>query len=572
LKAAEPLQPGSRSWRVPRKSEAKPDSRLGASEVAELLRELGQRIELSGDSPFKSRAYYRAAESLLALTAPLAEVIAQGRLREIPGIGAAIAEKVAALHESGTHPTLERLRHEMPEAALALLAIPGLNAKNVRQIFAELKISSVEELEAACRAGSLAGVKGLGPALQRKILQGIGIMRRARGQRLIHHAEELLEAAAANLRRSHPELKRIALAGDFRRGCELVHDLSLIGETREAAESVKVTSINDEMNLSVADRDRYGVALLIATGSAEHVAELQEFARGKGFALDESGLRRGNAALGLPFIAPELREGGDEIVLAADNRLPELVSGADLRGILHSHTNRSDGVHTLKEMAEATRERGYLYYGVADHSKSAGYAGGLSPEEIDAQHQEIDRLNKGTKGRFRILKGIESDILVDGSLDYPDEVLARFDFIVASVHSRFQLDEKTQTERILRAVANPFTTILGHMTGRMLLRREGYEVDVERILAACAEHGVAVEINGNPHRLDLDWRWHRRALELGCMLSINPDAHSIAELDLVRWGVLMARKGGVPKERVLNCLDLGAIVSFLRERRLARQS
>jgi DNA polymerase (family 10) len=552
--------------------------------VAELLRELGQRIELSGDSPFKSRAYHRAAESLLALTAPLAEVIGQGRLREIPGVGAAIAEKITALHESGTHRTLDRLRQEVPESALDMLAIPGLNAKNVRQIFSELKIGSVEELETACRAGALAGVKGLGPALQRKILQGIGIMRRARGQRLIHHAEELLQAAAANLQRSHPELKRIAVAGDFRRGCELVHDLSLVAEAREAAEPVKTTSINDEMNLSVADRDRYGVALLIATGSAEHVSELQAFARGKGFTLDKSGLRRGKsavacfdeedvyAALALPFIAPELREGGDEIALAVESGLPSLVSAADIRGILHSHTDRSDGVHTLKEMAEATRERGYFYYGVADHSKSAGYAGGLSPEEIDAQHQEIDRLNRGTKGRFRILKGIESDILVDGSLDYPDEVLARFDFIVASVHSRFQLDENSQTERILRAVGNPFTTILGHMTGRMLLRREGYEVDVERILAACAEHNVAVEINGNPHRLDLDWRWHRRALELGCMLSINPDAHSIAELDLVRWGVLMARKGGVPKERVLNCLDLGAITAFFQERKRAKQS
>ncbi|HWT29653.1 MAG TPA: PHP domain-containing protein, partial [Propylenella sp.] len=539
--------------------------------MARLLREIGQRIELSGDSPFKSRAYERAAESLLALTEPLDEVVAAGRLRDIPGVGEAIAEKILALHESGTHRTLERLRQEVPDGALDMLAIPGLTAKNVRQIESELKIDSVEGLEAACRAGALSGVKGLGPALQRKILQGIRLMRQARGQRLIHHAEELLRSAAANLGRSHPELERIAIAGDFRRGCELVHDLNLVAQTREQLGSVQSTPINNEVDLSVADHDRYGVALLLATGSAEHVEQLRALADGTGFSLDEGGLRRGKklircpeeeevyAALGLPFIAPELRETGDEANLAAENRLPELVSAADIRGILHSHTDRSDGVNTLEEMAAATRERGYSYYGVADHSKSAGYAGGLSVEEIEAQHEDIERLNRTYKGRFRILKGIESDILVDGSLDYLDEVLARFDFVVASVHSRFQLDEATQTERILRAIAHPHTTILGHMTGRMLLRREGYEVDVERILTTCAEHGVAVEINGNPHRLDLDWRWHRRALELGCMLSINPDAHSIAELDLVRWGVLMARKGGVPKQCVLNCLGRDAI-------------
>jgi len=217
-------------------------------------------------------------------------------------------------------------------------------------------------------------------------------------------------------------------------------------------------------------------------------------------------------------------------------------------------------------MAEATRHRGYRYFGVADHSRSAHYAGGLSLEEIAAQHAEIDQLNRRYGKRFRIFKGIESDILADGSLDYPDEVLAQFDFVVASVHGRFKLDRMEQTERILRAVYNPHTTILGHMTGRQLLRRPGYEVDIERILSACAKHGVAVEINANPWRLDLDWRWHQRALELGCLMSINPDAHSTDEIDLTHWGVEMARKGGVPKERVLNCLDLPAFAALLKDR------
>ena len=272
------------------------------------------------------------------------------------------------------------------------------------------------------------------------------------------------------------------------------------------------------------------------------------------------------AALGLPFIAPKLREGEGEIQRALKRKLPKLVSDKDICGILHAHTDLSDGVDTLGALAEATRNQGYVYLGIADHSKSAYYAGGLSVEEIAEQHAAIDRLNASYGGSFRIFKGIESDILLDGALDYPDEVLQRFDFVVASVHSRFRLDRKTQTERIIRAVENPYTTILGHMTGRQLLRRPGYEVDIEEILAACATHGVAVEINANPWRLDLDWRWHERALERGCMMSINPDAHSTDEIDHTHWGVEMARKGGVPKERVLNCLNLSRFAAFLAAR------
>ena len=234
---------------------------------------------------------------------------------------------------------------------------------------------------------------------------------------------------------------------------------------------------------------------------------------------------------------------------------------------MHAHTNASDGVNTLKQMAEATRKRGFSYFGVADHSKSAHYAGGLTVEEIVAQHEAIEELNARYDQGFRIFKGIESDILADGSLDYPDEILSRFDFVVASVHGQFRKDRAAQTERILRAVANPHTTILGHMTGRQLLRRPGYDVDVERILAACAEHGVAVEINANPWRLDLDWRWHQKAIELGCWFSINPDAHSTAEIDLTKWGVTMARKGGVSPDRVLNALDLTAFSAHLEARK-----
>jgi DNA polymerase (family 10) len=551
---------------------------LEAEEVARLLRELGHRIELSGDSPFKARAYFRAAESLMALTEPLALVVAQGRLREISGVGAAIAEKIETMHRTGQHRTLDRLRQEAPASALALLTVPGLNAQKARLLFQDLKIDSLASLEDAARGDRLADVRGIGPALQAKILQGLDMLKQARGQRLLHHAGDLLAATAANLAQSHPDLDAVMPAGGFRRGCELVHDLALVARIPHSAATIATVALNQEIDLFVADPARYGVAMLLGTGSEGHVRELQAFAAAKGFSLGLEGLKHGNdlipcadeadvyRTLGLPYIQPELREGAGEIALALDGGLPDLVEAADISGILHCHTEQSDGVNTLEEMAEATRQRGYSYFGVADHSKSAGYAGGLSVEEIEEQHAQVAALNRRYRGRFRVLKGIESDILADGSLDYADDVLGRFDFVVASVHSRFKLDIEAQTERILRAVCNPYTTVLGHMTGRLLLRREGYELDIEKVLTACAQHSVAVEINANPHRLDLDWRWHRRALELGCMLSINPDAHSIAELDLTQWGVRVARKGGVPKSSVLNCMSLKEIGAYLRGR------
>jgi DNA polymerase (family 10) len=271
--------------------------------------------------------------------------------------------------------------------------------------------------------------------------------------------------------------------------------------------------------------------------------------------------------LGMQQVPPELREGRDEIGRALAGTLPKLVTDADIMGILHAHTHRSDGADTLEAMAEATLARGYEYFGVADHSKSARYAGGLSADKVAEQQAEADRLNKRYGRTFRIFKGIESDILADGALDFPGEVLETFDFVVASIHGRFKLDRATQTERIIRAVGNPYTTILGHMTGRQLLRRPGYEIDIEKVLTACADHGVAVEINANPWRLDLDWRWHETALRLGCLMSINPDAHSTREIDLTHWGVEMARKGGVPKDRVLNCLSKTEFADYLKRRR-----
>jgi DNA polymerase (family 10) len=296
--------------------------------------------------------------------------------------------------------------------------------------------------------------------------------------------------------------------------------------------------------------------------------------------LTPEGLRRGRTivaaeteaaiyeALDLQYIEPELREGLDEIKRAQAHSIPVLVAAEDLRGVLHAHTIASDGVDTLEAMAEASFDRGYQYIGITDHSKTAHYAGGLTVEEIERQHDEIDRLNAVFGDRFHIFKGIESDILPDGSLDYPDEILRRFGFIIGSIHGRFRLDCDAQTERLVRAASNPFVNIIGHMTGRQLLRRPGYELDIERVLRACAEHGVAVEVNGNPWRLDLDWRWLYRALELGCTFSINPDAHSTGEIvSSTRWGLAIARKSGMPAGRVVNALDREQFVYWLDSRK-----
>jgi DNA polymerase (family X) len=499
--------------------------RLDAQAIAARLRELAQRSASGGGNQYRSKAYRRAADSIATLPVPIEQLIAERRLREIPGVGTSIAEVIATLHETGSHPTLEALRRESG----AVAEEPSVDS-------------------------------GGGP-------------------RHVDRAALLLDNATRTLHAARPELARVTVAGDFRRGAELVSDLALVAEAPSLADGPSTIDVGGELTVHLTDATHYGATLLHATGSKSHVEGLAALARDKGLILDESGLRKGRKRLaaaseaaiyrrlGLPFIEPELREGRDEIARGLADDLPQLVTEQDLRGLLHVHTDMSDGVDTLEAMAEAARARGYRYLGIADHSVSAHYAGGLTIAEIEAQHAAIEALNKRYGKSFRVLKGIESDILADGALDYPDEVLARFDFVVASVHGRFKLDRKAQTRRIIRAVGNPRTTILGHPTGRRLLQRPGYDVDVEAILEACAAHGVAVEINAHPWRLDLDWRWHERALALGCLLSINPDAHSTRELDHTRFGVAIARKGGVPADRVLNCRNLQGLMRYLGSRR-----
>ncbi|MBH5391755.1 DNA polymerase/3'-5' exonuclease PolX [Bradyrhizobium diversitatis] len=550
---------------------------LEAGGVAGLLREYAQRTALRGGNPYRAKAYSRAADSLAALAIPLHVLIDEDRLTEIPGVGNAIADIITKLHKTGTHPSLEKLRKEIPAGVLEMLAVPGLRPEKVVRLYKDLGIASLGELEAAAMEDRIKKAKGLGAALQTKILQNLAIAKSGESRLHLHRAAALLAHAKDSIRKSRPELKRVTIAGDFRRGCELVGDLAIVAEAPKPAKTSKAPAA-DGLQVRISDRKHFGAALLFATGSAGHIEQLQALAAERGFRLEADGLHKGRSriageetdiyrALGLPFIEPELREGLGEIELALKGKLPKLVTDQDLRGILHCHTDASDGTEALETMAKATRQRGFEYFGVADHSKSAHYAGGLSVEEITEQHREADRLNKRFGKDFRILKGIESDILADGSLDYPDDVLERFDFVVASIHGRFKLDRKAQTQRLLRAIANPHTTIIGHMTGRQLQRRPGYEIDIEKVLLACAKHDVVVEINAHPWRLDLDWRWHQAALESGCMMSINPDAHSIPELDHMHWGVEMARKGGVPADRVLNAMTLPEITRYLRQKR-----
>ncbi len=553
-------------------------AKLNAAQIANLLREIGDRMVFAGENPFRARAYRRAADNLALTTVPIDRLIAEDILTEIPGIGDALARLIVHLHETGSDPRLERMRSEVPAGFLEMLRIPGLRPDRIRKLHDVLGISSIDELQDAARSDRLKTTKGFGPAFQTKVLQGIELSRRSGGKH-IHRTAAALEYAAVELKKRRPDLSIISPAGEFRRGCELVRELSLVAVTSRDRARDREISAAEGMTVHITTKARYGIALLLATGSENHIAALRALAAQRGWTLDANGLRDGKkvlasaaeteiyARLDLPFIAPELRETGAEVELARKGRLPELVNAGDIRGVLHAHTDQSDGVDTLEDMAKAAQENGYSYLGLTDHSQTASYAGGLQPAEVLAQQREVERLNRKRGAGFRVFKGIESDILADGSLDYSDDILQRFDLIIASVHSRFRMNSAEQTARIVRAIENPRTTILGHMTGRLLLRRPGYDLDMEAILRACARHGVAIEINANPWRLDMDWRWCTRALELGCMFSINPDAHSTEEIKNIRWGVLMARKGAVPRERVLNCLSRADFEKYLQERR-----
>jgi DNA polymerase (family 10) len=567
--------------------------------VARVLEEIASFLELRGENVFKVRAFQNAARTVETFPGDLDAALGSGELAATKGIGPATLDVVRECLASGRSGALETLRGEVPPGLVEMLRIGGMGVAKVRSVHEALGIATLAELESAARDGRLAKLPRFGEKTAAKVLKGLEFLHRTSAFRLAHHAARQADQLRAILA-ALPGVARVDVAGSVRRRCEVVRDVDLAVATaaqpRElgerlvrsgaahsvvAAEPAGVTirfADGTTADIHCAAPPRYGHALAWATGSAAHLALLGSHAASRGFALDAGGLTRDGAAvpcpdeeaffetLGLAHIPPELREGADEIARAAAGPLPRLVERSDLRGLLHCHTTYSDGANSVAELAEACGALGYAYVGITDHSEAAAYAGGLSAERVTRQHEEIDAWNRASPG-LRILKGIEADILADGTLDYQPGVLDRFDFVIGSVHSRFELDEPTMTERVLRAMADRHLTVLGHPTGRLLLSRDPYSIDLRRVIARAAEAGVAIEINGDPQRLDLDWRLCREARDAGVAISIGTDAHSLAGLANAELGVGIARKGWLEAKDILNTRDAEGFLEHAKARR-----
>ena len=574
---------------------------LDSRTAAHVLSRIAAYLELKGENSFKVRAYEGAAQAVRGLDADdIAPLFASGEISRIRGLGPATLAVVRDLIETGESRYLEELRSSMPEGLVEMLDVPGLTPARVHRIYEDLKIHTVEDLEVAATDGRLAALTRFGPKTAAKILEGIAMVRRRGSKRLYHHAaveaRRLLDAV-----RSHPDVERAEIAGALRRRMEVIDTIEIAAACRTDPAGVSQTfarlpgvraSVSDDgsviiefvdgvrVSLRCVAPDAFGVAWSRATGNVEHVSQVSERLAANGFkitaddalvgadgrivsARDEDVVYR---AADLPFIAPELREGLGEVEAAASGSLPNLLTVGDIKGVLHCHTHYSDGKASVGEMAAAAQARGWSYIGITDHSTAAVFAGGLSRDKIVAQHDMIDELNSRLTD-FRILKGIEADILADGRVDDCDGMLETFDFVVGSIHSRFSMTGAAMTERILRALDDPHLTILGHPTGRLLLAREPYPLDLGAVLAKAGQVGVAVEVNADPRRLDIDWRHLRGATAAGAAIEIGPDAHSTTALDNMEIGVGIARKGWIARTDVLNARSAADVLAFARARR-----
>ena len=551
--------------------------------IARHLRYLSQLMELHEVNPFKIKSIANAAFKVDKLPFPLAGKTT-AELEKIDGIGKSIAEKIADLLTTGTLKETEKYLAETPEGIVEMLEIKGIGPKKIVVIWKELHIDSVGELYYACNENRLIEAKGFGLKTQEQIRKTIEFNIASQGKFLYAQAEAIEHDLLQNLNASFTGIK-IASAGDFRRKLEIINELVVViaAEKNEQlflglneANYLEPT-LQDEQSWQ--GKTEHGMrvkivpsypadfirTLFLETGDSEHVEAVLSKINDPNFQPQSEEEIYQKA--GLPFIEPELREGTYWINKASAEKLPELITFKDLKGTLHNHSTWSDGVNTLEEMAIYSRDKLRLeYFGICDHSKSAYYASGLSIERVLQQMEEVDSLNKKLQN-FKIFKGIESDILNDGSLDYPDEILEKFDFVVASVHSNIRMTEEKAMERLIKAIENPYTTILGHPTGRLLLSRNGYPIDFKKMIDACAANGVAIEINANPLRLDMDWRWHQYALEKGVWLSINPDAHRVTGLWDMHYGIHVARKGGLSKEKCLNALSAAEIEAFFKAKK-----
>jgi DNA polymerase (family 10) len=573
-------------------------------QIAELLENFGRLLELKGENPFKIRAYSNAVRALETLAEPLDKLVAEERLEEIDGIGKAIAEKITTLVQTGSLPQYNELRESFPADILTLFELQGLGAKKIKVIHDTLQISSISSLARACKDGRIAAIPGFGEKTAANILAAIEHRKKNAGSFLLGDVAPVAQRLLDDLR-SHPEILHAEIAGSYRRGKEIVHDLDIIAATREpklvsedfaghelvervlAAGATKTSVILKnglQCDLRVVSGAEYPFAIQYFTGSKEHNVRLRSRALERGWSLNEYRFSEAEGrklaeplpevreerdiyrALDFDFIAPELREDRGELDAAKEGRLPRLIEWQNLRGTFHNHTTASDGRATLEQMADAARELGLEYLGIADHSKSSVQANGLDIKRLADQREQIDLLNAGDRD-FRIFAGTECDILKDGSLDFPDDVLASLDYVVASIHSVFTLSEAEMTSRIIKAISNPYVTMMGHLTGRLLTSREPYKVDVPAIIEAAAATGTIIELNANPRRLDMDWRWWPLAIEKGVKCSINPDAHSTHGLQDLAFGVRIARKGWLTRNDVVNCLPLGEIEAVLQKKR-----
>jgi DNA polymerase (family X) len=567
--------------------------------VAQVLEQIAAFLELKGENPFRIRAFRTAARAVGGFPADLRDGIDDGSLAATKGVGPATLQIVAEIVTTGRASMLEELREQIPPGLVEMLAIQGLGVAKIRQIHDVLDIDSLPELEAAALDGRLARLPRFGPKTSENILKGIAYLRQASAFRLSHHAADEAEGLRAALERM-PGVLQVVVAGDVRRRAEVVRDLVLVivadvppGELFKRLSQlpgVHEFAGQDDRRLTlrfaggasaqivVTTPVNTGAVLVQATGSEAHLRALAAHAASRDLALSGAVLWRGStfvptpdeaafyAALGLDCIPPELREGQDEIEAAERHALPRLLERGDLRGILHCHTRYSDGSNSVEELALSCRAAGYEYVGITDHSQAAAYAGGLKAGDLARQADEIDEVNGRLEG-IRVLKGVEADILQDGRIDFDEAVLARLDFVIASIHSRFNMNAAEMTGRMLAAMDNPHLTIIGHPTGRLLLSRDPYGLDVDAVIEKAASTGVALEINADPHRLDLDWRLARRARDRGAAISIGADAHSTAGIANVEYGVNMARKGWLGAADILNALPVGEFLGLVARRR-----
>ncbi len=570
---------------------------MDKAQVAKILEEIGILLELKGENPFKTRAYHNGARVIEGLSEDLQTLVKEERLSEISGIGSGLAEKITEIVTTGKSKYLQEVRKGLPPHLPDLLHIPGLGPKKVKALYDTLHVASVGELEYACKENRLLDLPGFGAKTQENILKGIAYSRKNQGSYrfdiAFHTSEKILEEIL-----KFPNVLKAQVAGSIRRRKEVVHDIDILACAKSHVADImqRFTHLSEveeilaegetksslrlksgiQVDLRVVNEKEYPFALLYFTGNKEHNTQLRGIAKDKDLKLNEYGLFRGEKslsckneeeiykALGMSYIPPELREATDEISAAEKNKIPHLIEEDDIQGVFHVHSTWSDGTAEIEAMAHEAQKLGFKYMGLSDHSQTAKYAGGLTPADIKKQHTEIDLLNKKLKG-FKILKGIESDILSDGSLDYPEKVLEQFDFVIASVHFGFKMSAEDMTRRLVKVLKNPYTTLLGHMTGRLLLAREGFALNVDEIIETAAKHKKIIEINANPHRFDMDWRYLKKAAAHGVKFSINPDAHSTEGLKDTFFGVGIARKGWLTKKDIVNTLSLNDIEKYLGE-------